>query len=350
MAKKAVKPAPKAKRKASTSRATASVQGTILKFVGERQKVTRFPTHLGSLDYMLDGGWALRCEAEINGYSGSGKSSLMYYIAGCVPTKGIDDPVISVTDMEGLDIDYLDHSISRGGFRGTVKFAKMATPEGEVIGAEATMDDSMDTFDSPNAVAALLDSVSSIVPTAESEGDLADSTMGRRALAMAKYLRRGLQILPNKQTPSIMIFVNHRYQIIGGRGSKTAGGEATMNYPAIRLRAQRSFNASDNFGEAFLINLSLDKLRFRKRADLEPRAAQAFLLPGYGIHVGLSAVFDCLSWGFATRTNGRVDMGGKSYGFLSKMISDKYDDPEFFAPFRLKIEADMEKAGFPDWH
>jgi len=56
-----------------------------------------------------------------------------------------------------------------------------------------------------------------------------------------------------------------------------------------------------------------------------------FNLAGWGIHPGLTAVYDCLLLGLAKKER-VVKLGDQSFGYMKDLI-DGADDLEMFAPF-----------------
>ena len=58
-----------------------------------------------------------------------------------------------------------------------------------------------------------------------------------------------------------------------------------------------------------------------------------FVKAGVGIHYGLTAMFEALDLKKAKRTKGVIKMGDTSFGYLSKILKNEWENDEFFQPF-----------------
>jgi hypothetical protein len=61
----------------------------------------------------------------------------------------------------------------------------------------------------------------------------------------------------------------------------------------------------------FLVAGQFEKNRFGGKGG----TFQYYIVPGFGVHPGVSAMFDCFTFGFAKRES-RVKMNDKSFGYL----------------------------------
>jgi hypothetical protein len=61
----------------------------------------------------------------------------------------------------------------------------------------------------------------------------------------------------------------------------------------------------------FLVGGQVEKLRFGGKG----RMFQFYIVPGFGVHPGVTAMFDAFAYGFAERGS-RVKMNDKSFGYL----------------------------------
>jgi hypothetical protein len=151
--------------------------------------------------------------------------------------------------------------------------------------------------------------------------------MGRRAFIMGQTVRRCLRWLRNKEKPGNIFFVNHQFPLLGVMGSVTSGGNMIKNGSGVRIQLKVK-EKSDS--DARVVQGKIEKLRFRPQEAI--KEFWFVTIPDHGLHLGLSAVNDCIQIGLATEDGGRISMGGKSYGWWSKMLKD-YDDKEKFQPF-----------------
>jgi recombination protein RecA len=86
----------------------------------------------------------------------------------------------------------------------------------------------------------VVDSVAALVPRAEIEGEMGDSSMGMQARLMSQALRKLSGAI--KQSNTVMIFTNQLRQKIGimfGNPETTPGGLALKFYASVRLDVRR---------------------------------------------------------------------------------------------------------------
>ncbi len=87
----------------------------------------------------------------------------------------------------------------------------------------------------------VVDSVAALVPQAELEGEMTDSSIGQQARLMSKGLRKITSLL-NKNGTTI-IFINQLREKVGvifGNNETTTGGRALRFYASIRIDIRRS--------------------------------------------------------------------------------------------------------------
>lgn len=297
---------------------------------GEYPEINRVSTKLFSLDAALGGGLPTRSAVELFGYSNSCKSTLSYYLSGIV--AGNNGGTIELGDFEGLSREYLSRAVSMAQPSAPIRVRIVPITEGTGKNVKPSSAENMltvlrDRFSEEGSGAAILDSVSAIVPNSELEGEISDAVVGKRAQVVARFMRSMIMWLRNKERPANVFIVNHLFGIIGGRGSITAGGESVKNLPAVRIRLQPIEKEDDG---SMVVGGSVEKLRFRSD-ESGPKQFKFFSRPGYGIHPGLSAVLDCIDQGKAKKDR-TITMGNKSYGYWSKLV-EQADDLDLFALF-----------------
>jgi len=213
-------------------------KGSIMKF-SDRPKVTGsnvIPSGSLALDIALGIGGVPRGRiVEIFGPESSGKTTLaLHMIAEAQKNKGIAafidaehamDPVYAKNI--GIDIDEL------------------------IISQPDTGEQALEIAESlvrSNAVDIIvIDSVAALVPKAEIEGDMGDSSMGLQARLMSQALRKLTAIINKSRTT--MIFVNQIREKIGiifGNPETTPGGRALKFYSTIRLDIRRKASIKKN--------------------------------------------------------------------------------------------------------
>jgi RecA/RadA recombinase len=297
--------------------------------------IVRRSTGLYSLDLALAGGGSiglpLRSVVEVYGNTHVGKSTLTYYLSGMVAERG----TIDLCDLEGLDPVYLRNVLLNSSFRGHVKIMDSVEKGKPRHHADMVNEMASDfqTKDDTNVV--ILDSVGAFVPTAESEGDIGESFMGRRAFTIAQFSRRMISHLIAKEQDGVCFVVNHVHSVIGGQGHITAGGDTLKNMANTRImlwNKQVIKAGEDTIG--YWVGGKLEKLRFGGKG----RGFQFILIPDFGISRPLSAMFDCFDLGLAERST-HVKVAGKSFGFISKLFeAAKNGHTDKFDPFFELLE------------
>ena len=175
----------------------------------------------------------------------------------------------------------------------------------------------------------IIDSIGAISPIAEKEGDLGEANMGRRAKLVAQLTRKSLNEF-RKDRDNAMFMINHVHPILGGMGTTTPGGETLKYLVGIRLRVKRKEEFPD---QSYLMEGTVVKNRFGYRN----RQFYIFMLAGTGIHVGLTAMFDCFILGLAERGK-VVKMDGQSHGYLKDLVKAAHEGRnEVFQPFIDKL-------------
>lgn len=228
------------------------------------------------------------------------------------------------------------------GHAGHIWYAPYHDAKGKPLNDEAMVDVFGDELrGGKNVQAAILDSVGAISPIGEQEGSVADANMGRRALLAGKFLRKAERSVQRWRDDNCNVFLtNHLHPNMGMAGQSTVGGKAIEYHCILQLRLY----AQEKFDDGSLLDQgTIYKIRFR--GDARNRANfNVFIKAGKGVHIGLTAVFDCIGYEFAAKEKqtGVITMGGKSYGRLSRMIEEKWDDPELFQPFIDKAYKDIE--------
>lgn len=297
-----------------------------IRFANNVVQPAKLDSHLTSFDLAIGGGIPERSIVEVSGYEGVGKSTVCDYLLGI---NG--GPLVAILPFELYDPAYLVASLSNAGFAGEIWEVPPTDDKGKVRDDEAMLDALADKLYDEDVKAILLDSVGAISPVAEEEGSVREANMGRRARIMGPFLRKVERaLIRHRKTSAIALLTNHSHPLIGAQGTTTSGGQAVKFHPLTRVRLTSLENYDDG---SKLIEGKVLKCRFRLPGVPHNAAFRIMLKVGQGVHVGLSAVQDCVFLGLAEQKQGRIELDGKSYGFLSKMIYEKYTDQDLFAPF-----------------
>lgn len=303
-----------------------------INFLGDEYPVMpRIQTGFWSLDRSLSSdkthreiGWPLRTMSEIFGPPGLGKTTFCLSIGGIIASKLGGN--IAVCPIDNLDRDIANTILSHVGFAGDMHFSFKDTDEKSV---EGLLDLHWEEKEN-NIAFALLDSLASISPISEREGDVGDANMGRRAKIAATMSRKVNHNLKMRTTPSVFFFTNHVHQNIGFVGSTTAGGVTAKYMSQIRIKLK----SVDDFDEGTVLEGKVEKFNFGP----DKRSFHVLMIGGEGLHLGLSAMFDCIYTKRATAEK-VVKMDGKSYGRVNKIIEERNDE-DLFKPFVQMLNSD----------
>lgn len=284
--------------------------------VGNYPILERKSSGLYSLDWALGSrgnfGCPMRSIFEVYGYPNSGKSTLCYYLAGALSPR----PEITICDLENLDVEYLKSSVGTSGFKGEIKLIDATDEKGKFRSHEEMLTDMTINLNKTSG-SAILDSVGAIQPIAEASGDFGEAFMGKRAKLVAQVARSLSNIVRNGEQAKNAYIINHVHQVIGGRGHTTAGGVVLTFMAAVRImiwgKEQFTVSEDDDRPIGFLVEGKTEKLRFGGKG----RTFSYYIVPGLGVHPGVSAMFDCFNYGLAERGT-TVKMEGKSMGYIKK--------------------------------
>ncbi len=229
-------------------------KGSIMK-LGDRAEVSvdAIPSGSLSLDYALGiGGYPKGRIVEIYGPESSGKTTLaLHAIAECQKTGGrcafIDaenaiDPVYAKN--LGVDIDELILSQPDSG--------EQALEITEVLIKSGAID------------LVVIDSVAALVPQAELDGEMSDSSIGLQARLMSKAMRKLAGVM--NRSSCTAIFINQLREKVGimfGNPETTPGGRALKFYASVRLDVRRGEtlkNGSDVIGNSVKVKVVKNKV------------------------------------------------------------------------------------------
>lgn len=314
---------------------------------GNYPVMNRSLTELFSLDMALaqrgEAGLPLRSIIEIYGYPNVGKSTLAYYLAASV-AKGSESD-IALCDLEMLDRQYITTAVGGCGFEGTVTLIDTTDDKGKPIPHEKMLMQMARLVFDEKYGSSILDSVGMVMPTVEAEGAFGEAFMGKRAKLVAQVSRALMNNLRNKELPSASFIINHVHPNIGKQGHSTAGGETLKFAAQVRLMLWTGEVFADKEGKpyGFYVQGQVEKLRYGGRG----RKFGFYIVPGYGVHIGASAMFDCFLQGLAERTQqGRVKIGDKNFGYIgADLLSAAYaGNTRRFSTFEEKIAEHREKV------
>jgi RecA/RadA recombinase len=320
-----------------------------IKVTGRYPTLTRIKTGLFSLDsavsYKGNLGLPLQVLIELYGYTNSGKSTLAYYLAGKVASE-LEKSKIAIADLEFADTEgYIPRAVGMGGFEGEVKMMDITDEKDKPIPHPKILmklvkslyfDDKVGAiiWDSIGATQSAVQFNELFSPKGEEFGQ---AFMGKKPFMVGQVADAISSALQSKVATAIAL--NHVHQSIGGRGHTTPGGERKGFLAGVRLMIWKgeAFRENDEDDTSpyigFHVNGQVEKLRFGGPG----RKFQYYIVPGFGVHVGVSAMFDAFvitdklnklkkkgkiskdvaAYMTAERT-ARVKLDGKNMGFLKK--------------------------------
>jgi len=288
----------------------------------------RTASGLYSLDQSIGGGFPDNTITEIYGWEYVGKSTVADYLSGKL---AVPHSRIGFLAFEPFGQAYVESNLRMAGFSGKVWIVPTLSPKGDPLTHEERLDLLIDAArDDPTLTVGVVDTLSAIVSTQESEGSVADANMGKRAQLIHRLMRKTLALQMTQRVkmgaPFALLACNHLGQIMGMQASTTTGGTAPKKYAATRLRLAGNKRYEDG---SLWVQGAVEKVRFRGEAGNRD-AFHIILRAGVGVSPGLTAIRDCIQSGLAEEEGGRVKMKGKSFGYFTKLLERDIDYEPFY--------------------
>lgn len=297
-----------------------------IKFVGKHSNPKRIKTGLHSLDHAFinkngDIGLPVGIGYEIFGLNHTGKSTYAYSLAAIIGRETPGNIVLA--DFEGFDDVFLNQVVKTQGFGGTVYIS--SDPD------DATQLDNLVKYLRDKACVGILDSIGAIAPMSEDKGDLGEANMGKRAFLMAQFSRKVIKLVRFNQDKTVLM-INHWYPKLGGYGYDTPGGEAKKYLASVRIKLKRGEDFPDK-------SYSLSGTVVKNRWGYQDNTFQVFMLAGFGLHAGMSALWDCITYKIIKRGKGGLFYGSERLGILGHYArAAKEGKEEMFDPFYKLLE------------
>lgn len=307
-------------------------------FIGDEFSSTlRVPTMCHSLDWALAdrlGNVGIPLKSIIEAYGGKnvGKTTFCTSLAGIIASHLQRD--FTMLDWEGQSKETINGILEAHNFHGRVNYLLNKGDEA----SEDTLERFVTEMENEDQNVGLMDSIGGFIPNAYSEGSIADSNMGVFAREIGRFTAKLNRVIMRSDEPGIAFLTNHIHPSVGSmvQGQTTSGGETKKYLAHVRIDLKRSYigNSPVDFGESYLLKGKVDSNRF----GFSKREFHVFVIAGEGIHVGLSALWDCVIAKYATlsaqsiKDSVIVNMDGQSFGKMRTILKEK-DNPEFFVPF-----------------
>ena len=313
-----------------------------IKFTGDTfESTNRVVTGCHSLDWALADrlnniGIPNRSTIEVYGGKNVGKSTLCFSLMGIVAKRLQKN--ITILDWEGQSKETIEGVLEAQEFYGSVNYMLNKGSES----SEDTLERFVEALTDNEQNVAMMDSIGAFRPTALMEGKIGDSNMGVFAREMGQFVNKVTHITLRSEEPGVVFLTNHVHPTIGSmvQGQTTSGGEKKKYLAHVRIDLKRAYigNSPVNFGESYLLRGKIDSNRF----GFSGREFYVFIVAGEGIHVGLTALWDCVIAGHAElsaksiKESVVVSMDGVSYGKF-RTIFQQRNNKEFFVPFINKL-------------
>lgn len=314
--------------------------------VGDYPEIERVVTGLWSLDRSLSNrtsvGFPLTTY-ELTGFGGIGKSTWASSLMGIVGKEYKKDLVYA--PIEPIDRELLGDILDSVGFVNACHIVSGQTDE-EIVDAFCEM------LAEDKVVGGVFDSLTAISPIAEVESSSADMNMGRRARLSGVLARKLVHLNRFRSSPVATILISHVATAMSmtptNTGSSTTGGETKKNLSKVRIKLRKmpEPTMTDLEDNAFVIEGMVEKFNFGK----DKRKFYNVVLGGKGIHVGLSAVYDCKVLKLASFGKS-VTLGKEKFGNIRTLIQKAHaGETEIFQPFidALNNPDGFEKMEEPD--
>ena len=320
-----------------------------IKFGGDEiSETNRIKTGCYSLDWALadilgNVGYPSGKFTELYGETTVGKTSFMVSLAGILAKA--QKKSISMLDWEIQSKETLEGILDNIGYTGDFTYFYHMSKER----SEETAKRFIKHFNAESPVA-MVDSLGAFEPTANLEGDLSDANMGAMARETGRFIGWIITAIRKSDNPGGLIATNHTHPRIGFmmHGNDTSGGKKKAFLAHIRidlkkayLKAEGSANgATIDFGESWLLSGHVDK----NRCGFQKRDFQVFMIGGEGINLGMTALWDCIAWGYAEKSSsqltGKITMDGQDFGKLGYLIEHRHSESYAFVPFINKLKAE----------
>jgi energy-coupling factor transporter ATP-binding protein EcfA2 len=313
-------------------------------FSGNYPTRTRILTGLTSLDIACAGslqrkelGLPLRCGYHMHSSkSGIGKTTLALSVAGLISKATKKNMKILAIDT--FDLRRAQTIIEYSGAEGECEFLFEDDPVEQV-------EKLYKGYQEKNTVVTVLDSVNMAMSKANIEGASGDSNVGKDAFFMSNHLRKMYHETAHAKMDKVFIITNVAYaNLMSFAGNHTKGGHAPNDLTSIHMNISQGKigNANVSYPTGKLLNIRIDKNNF----GITGQTAQVFTLGETGIHIGLTAVFDCLRYGYATFARSKFTLNGESAGSIHDMLANP-EAIKMFTPFieTLKLAQDDILAG-----
>lgn len=197
--------------------------------------IPRISTGISSLDRLVGGGWPQPGIVEIFGTPGSGKTTLCLHTIAAAQKEG---KTCIFIDMENAV--HLGYAAACGVDTDNLVLAQPET-------AEQAMNLIFDCVRSDEFAVIVLDSIATLVPRAELEGESGDSHMGLAARIIRQGLRKVSSALKSRGTTVILTNQITSKITSYGNPETTTGGSGPEYFSKVRVKVRKTKSDRDGF-------------------------------------------------------------------------------------------------------
>jgi len=193
----------------------------------------------------------------------------------------------------------------------------------------------------------VIDSVAALVPKAEVERDMGESSMGKHALLMSQAMRKLSPIVSNSNT--LMIFINQLREkmVMMGNPEVTTGGNALKFYATVRLDVRKYISKDQLVMVDGVKSGNLVKVKVVKNKVSPPyRECEFNILWGKGIDRFSEVIDIACKTGIINKTGAWYSYNGEKVQGLAGMTEILEKNPKIYEEIKDKVFNEYEPTEF----
>lgn len=255
---------------------TSKKDPTAPALLGDEPAAEAMRTGSPTLDGLLGGGWPRGKFIMLSGPESSGKSTLAYQTVAELHRRD-PDALALLIDSEGsfdpmratrMGIDMGDPKTKRDPRLMVLKLRGAADLSLEEADQAIKMRDPESGRSYVELV--IIDSLASLVPKSEAEGEIGDQSMALLARLMSQMMRKfNLSVTAGGATIILINQIREKMNVMYGSNETIPGGRALRHYPALwidtRAPASEAFKNKDGIPVAILSNFKVKKNKVNGR-------------------------------------------------------------------------------------